>query len=64
MMAKKLTAMMAKKSSLLQACGRCVMICRWRSVLLVAILTLGLWLGSLSVQAAAGLPRELQQLEQ
>jgi photosystem II protein PsbQ len=57
-------AIMAKKSSLLQACGRYVMICRWRSVLLVAILTLGLWLGSLSVQAAAGLPRELQQLEQ
>ena len=37
---------------------------RWQSVLLVAILTLGLWLGSLPVQAAAALPRELQQLEQ
>lgn len=37
---------------------------RWRSLLLLAILTLGLWLGSLPVQAAAALPRELQQLEQ
>ncbi len=37
---------------------------RWQSVLLIAILTLGLWLGSLPLQAAAALPRELQQLEQ
>lgn len=37
---------------------------RWPNLLLIAILTLGLWLGSLPVQAAAALPRELQQLEQ